>query len=55
VVIAAAACEMHPSAVVKAADLRGVRDALEQATGRAVALGVRDVPAVWDGDQVANA
>jgi 2-hydroxychromene-2-carboxylate isomerase len=49
VVIAAAACEMHPSAVVKAADLRGVRDALDRATARAVALGVRDVPAVWDG------
>ena len=53
VLIAAAACEMHPSAVVKAAELRGVRDALDEATARAVALGVRDVPAVWDGDRVA--
>jgi 2-hydroxychromene-2-carboxylate isomerase len=53
VVIAAAACEMHPSAVVKAAELRGVRDALDRATARAVALGVRDVPAVWDGERVA--
>src|SRR4051794_33234945 len=52
VVIAAAACEMHPAAVLKAAELRGVRAALEQATARAVALGVRDVPAVWDGDRV---
>jgi 2-hydroxychromene-2-carboxylate isomerase len=52
VVIAAAACEMHPSAVVKAADLRGVRDALDEATARAVALGVRDVPAVYDGERV---
>jgi 2-hydroxychromene-2-carboxylate isomerase len=52
VVIAAAACEMHPSAVVKAAELRGVRTALDQATARAMALGVRDVPAVWDGERV---
>jgi 2-hydroxychromene-2-carboxylate isomerase len=49
VVIAAAACEMHPAAVMKAAELRGVRDALDEATARARALGVRDVPYVWDG------
>jgi 2-hydroxychromene-2-carboxylate isomerase len=55
VVIAAAACEMHPSAVVKAAELRGVRAALEEATARAIALGVRDVPAVWDGEALAAA
>jgi 2-hydroxychromene-2-carboxylate isomerase len=52
VVIAAAACEIHPTAVVKAADLRGVCSALDEATARAVALGVRDVPAVWDGERV---
>jgi 2-hydroxychromene-2-carboxylate isomerase len=55
VVIAAAACEMHPAAVLKAAELRGVRAALEQATARAIALGVGDVPAVWDGEQVVAA
>jgi 2-hydroxychromene-2-carboxylate isomerase len=55
VVIAAAACEMHPAAVLKAAELRGVRAALEQATARAIALGVRDVPSVWDGEQVVAA
>ena len=55
VVIAAAACEMHPSAVVKAAELRGVRDALDEATARAVALGVRDVPAVYDGERISAA
>jgi 2-hydroxychromene-2-carboxylate isomerase len=49
VLIAAAACEMHPAAVVKAAELRSVRDALDAATARACALGVRDVPCVWDG------
>ncbi|HEX7299044.1 MAG TPA: DsbA family protein [Solirubrobacteraceae bacterium] len=52
VVIAAAACEMHPTAVVKAADLRGVHSALEEATARAIALGVRDVPAVWGGERL---
>jgi 2-hydroxychromene-2-carboxylate isomerase len=52
VLIAAAACEMHPAAVTKAAELRGVRDALAQATTRARELGVRDVPAVWDGERV---
>jgi 2-hydroxychromene-2-carboxylate isomerase len=55
VVIAAAACEMHPAAVLKAAELRGVRAALEEATARAVALGVRDVPAVWTGKSVVAA
>jgi 2-hydroxychromene-2-carboxylate isomerase len=52
VVIAAAACEMHPAAVLKAADLRGVREGLDAATARARALGVRDVPAVWTGERV---
>jgi 2-hydroxychromene-2-carboxylate isomerase len=52
VIIAAAACEMHPAAVLKAADLRGVRDGLDAATARAAALGVRDAPAVWTGERV---
>ena len=55
VVIAAAACEMHPAAVVKAAQLRGVGDRLQEATARAASLGVRDVPAVWDGERVVGA
>jgi 2-hydroxychromene-2-carboxylate isomerase len=54
VLIAAAACEMHPAAVGKAAQLRGVQDALRQATARAIALGVRDVPAVWTGRRVVH-
>jgi 2-hydroxychromene-2-carboxylate isomerase len=54
VVIAAAACEMHPAAVIKAAQLRGVSERLEQATARAIALGVRDVPAVWDGHELVS-
>jgi 2-hydroxychromene-2-carboxylate isomerase len=50
VVIAAAACEMHPAAVLKGAELRTVRDGLRQATTDAVARGVRDVPAVVTAD-----
>src|SRR3954447_13694557 len=40
VLIAAAACEMHPAAVLKAIDLRSVRDALAARTAAAAALGV---------------
>jgi 2-hydroxychromene-2-carboxylate isomerase len=46
VLIAAAACEMHPAAVIKGAELRGTRERLEAATAEALAVGVRDVPAV---------
>ena len=47
VLIAASACEMHPAAVVKAAELRSVAEALAAATAAASDRGVRDVPAVW--------
>lgn len=46
VLIAAAAAEMHPAAVIKAAALRGIRRRLDDATAAARAAGVRDVPAV---------
>lgn len=46
VVISAAACEMHPAAVLRAAETAGVREQLRGATERAAALGVGDVPAV---------
>ncbi len=52
VVIAAAACEMHPSAVLKALELRSVASALEQATAQAVSAGVRRLPAVAVGQRV---
>jgi 2-hydroxychromene-2-carboxylate isomerase len=52
VLIAAAACEMHPAAVVKGAGLRGTREALDENTGRARADGVRTLPAVWVGGRV---
>jgi 2-hydroxychromene-2-carboxylate isomerase len=50
VLIAAAACEMHPLAVVKGAELRGTRDRLEAASEQARAAGVREVPAVVTAD-----
>jgi 2-hydroxychromene-2-carboxylate isomerase len=52
VLVAAAAAEMHPAAVIKSAELRGTRRRLEEATEAAAAAGVRDVPAVRVGDQV---
>jgi 2-hydroxychromene-2-carboxylate isomerase len=47
VLIAAAACEMHPNAVTKAASLRSVAARLDAATALAARRSVRDVPAVW--------
>jgi 2-hydroxychromene-2-carboxylate isomerase len=41
VLIAAAACEMHPAAVMKGAALRSTRERLERATAEALAGGVR--------------
>jgi len=52
VLIAAAACEIHPTALLKAIASRGLRDELDRATADAVALGVIDVPAVRIGDRV---
>jgi len=52
VLIAAAACEMHPAAVLKAVELRSVRDELARATAASTARGVRDVPAIAVGAEV---
>ncbi len=52
VLIAAAACEMHPTAVTRAAATRGVIDELERTTAEALRRGVTDVPAVLVGDRV---
>jgi 2-hydroxychromene-2-carboxylate isomerase len=52
VLIAAAAAEMHPAAVLKAAGLKGTRARLEEATAAARAAGVVDVPAVRVGERV---
>jgi 2-hydroxychromene-2-carboxylate isomerase len=52
IVIAAAACEMHPAAVIKAVGLQSVAHALEEASERAAASGVRRLPAVCVGGLV---
>ncbi len=52
VLIAAAACEMHPTAVLKGAELRSTSEQLSTATATAIALGVRDVPAIRVGERI---
>ena len=46
VLIAAAACELHPAAVVKGAELASTRRRLTAATEAAISAGVREVPAI---------
>jgi 2-hydroxychromene-2-carboxylate isomerase len=52
VLIAAAACEMHPKAVLLGAELRSVREQLSQCTADAARAGVGDVPALRIGARV---
>jgi 2-hydroxychromene-2-carboxylate isomerase len=52
VAIAAAACELHPRALLKAVETEAVKGALREATDRAGDLGVEGVPAVVVGDEV---
>jgi len=52
VLIAAAACELHPNAVTKGIESRAVKDALRAATEAAGDRGVTGVPSVVVGNQV---
>lgn len=52
VLLAAAACELHPKAVVKGIESRQVKDQLKQATDEAVELGVTGVPTVAVGGEL---
>ena len=52
VLIAAAACELHPNAVLKAIELQSVKDRLKEATQEAYERGVRGVPTLAFGDQL---
>lgn len=55
VLIAAAACEMHPAAVTRGAALRSVAQELSAATQRAIEIDIKEVPAiVVDGDVFAG-
>ncbi|HET7485916.1 MAG TPA: DsbA family protein [Solirubrobacterales bacterium] len=52
VLVAAAACELHPRALLKAVETKGVKNALREATDRAAELGVTGVPALVVGTEV---
>jgi 2-hydroxychromene-2-carboxylate isomerase len=52
VLIAAAACELHPRALLKAVETEAVKGELREATERAAELGVTGVPTVRIGDDV---
>lgn len=52
VLLAAAACEMHPAAVIQAIESRSVANSLQTATERAVAAGIRRLPALRLGELV---
>ncbi len=52
VLIAAAACELHPRALLKAVETEAVKGALREATDRAAELGVVGVPSLLVGGEV---
>lgn len=52
VLIAAAACELHPSAVLKGIEMRSTKDRLSEATRQAYDRGVRGVPTIAVGDKL---
>jgi 2-hydroxychromene-2-carboxylate isomerase len=52
VIVAAAACEMHPRAVLQALEMRTVAAALDETTAAAAAAGVTRVPAIRVGEDV---
>jgi 2-hydroxychromene-2-carboxylate isomerase len=52
VLIAAAACELHPNAILKAIETQSVKDKLRQVTAEAYERGVRGVPTIAVGDEL---
>jgi 2-hydroxychromene-2-carboxylate isomerase len=52
VLIAAAACEMHPAAVTRGAALRSVADLLVRTTQHATLCNIKNVPAIVVGENV---
>lgn len=52
VLIAAAACELHPNAVLKAVETQSVKDRLRDVTTEAYERGVRGVPTLAVGDEL---
>jgi 2-hydroxychromene-2-carboxylate isomerase len=52
VLIAAAACELHPNAVLKGIEMQSTKDRLREATREAYERGVRGVPTLAVGDRL---
>jgi 2-hydroxychromene-2-carboxylate isomerase len=52
VLMAAAACELHPNAVLKAIDTQSVKDRLREVTNEAYERGVRGVPTIAVGNEL---
>jgi 2-hydroxychromene-2-carboxylate isomerase len=52
VLIAAAACELHPNAILKAIETQSVKDRLRAVTQEAIDRGVTGVPTVAVGDEL---
>jgi 2-hydroxychromene-2-carboxylate isomerase len=52
VLIAAAACEMHPTAVLRALEMRSVAESLDRASARALSNGISSLPAIQVGERV---
>jgi 2-hydroxychromene-2-carboxylate isomerase len=52
VLIAAAACELHPNAVLKGIETESVKERLRAATDEAIALGIEGIPTIAVGDEL---
>jgi 2-hydroxychromene-2-carboxylate isomerase len=52
VLVAAAACELHPNAVLKGIETKSVKEKLRAATEQALAAGVEGIPTVAVGDRL---
>ena len=52
VLLAGAACELHPNAVTKALETASVKDRLKAATAEAIELGVGGIPTVAVGERL---
>lgn len=52
VLLAAAACELHPKAVLKGIEMKSVKDRLQQATSEAIERGVEGIPTVAVGNEL---
>jgi 2-hydroxychromene-2-carboxylate isomerase len=52
ILIAAAACELHPNAVLKGIETQSVKAKLRAATDEAITLGVQGIPTIAIGDDL---